>query len=123
MWKVFNFLFLSSMTVRYRGGGDMQITPTAEERNFIDPHFAVGHEGIVHLFEWKWLDIAAECESFLGPSGFGGVQISPPNENVIIKGRPWYERYQPISYKLITRSGNEREFLEMTRRCNAVGVR
>lgn len=38
-------------------------------------------------------------------------------------GRPWHERYQPISYKLITRSGNEKEFAEMTRRCNAVGVR
>jgi alpha-amylase len=28
-----------------------------------------------------------------------------------------------MSYKLITRSGNEAEFLEMTTRCNAVGVR
>jgi alpha-amylase len=93
------------------------------DKIFIDPHFVKGHEGIVHLFEWKWLDIASECENFLAPKGFGGVQISPPNENVIIQGRPWYERYQPISYKLITRSGNERDFLEMTKRCNAVGVR
>lgn len=75
------------------------------------------------MFEWKWVDIAIECESFLAPKGFGGVQISPPNENVIIPTRPWYERYQPISYLLSTRSGNEEEFLAMTRRCNAVGVR
>lgn len=38
-------------------------------------------------------------------------------------GRPWHERYQPISYKLITRSGNESEFADMVRRCNAVDVR
>lgn len=31
---------------------------------------------MVHLFEWKWDDIAAECERFLGPRGFGGIQVS-----------------------------------------------
>lgn len=79
--------------------------------------------GIVHLFEWKWKDVALECERFLSVSKFGGVLVSPPNENLIMKGRPWYERYQPISYKLISRSGNEAEFLDMTFRCNRVGVR
>ncbi|CAO1306626.1 unnamed protein product [Diamesa hyperborea] len=79
--------------------------------------------GMVHLFEWKWADIAAECERFLAPNGFAGVQISPPTENAISPGRPWWERYQPMSYKLITRSGNEAAFGDMTRRCNAVGVR
>ncbi|XP_004924134.1 alpha-amylase 4N [Bombyx mori] len=82
---------------------------------------------IVHLFEWKWKDIADECERFLAPKGFGGVQVSPPSENVIIRlsdgTRPWYERYQVMSYKLITRSGNQDEFLNMTRRCNDVGIR
>jgi len=24
----------------------------------------------VHLFEWRWTDIAAECENVLGPAGF-----------------------------------------------------
>ncbi|CAO1348163.1 unnamed protein product [Diamesa hyperborea] len=94
---------------------------TAEK--FIDPHFVNGHEGIVQLFEWRYEDIANECEIFLGPKKFGGVQISPPNENVIVPGRPWYERYQPISYLLNSRSGTERDFLNMTTRCNAVGVR
>ncbi|XP_049873289.1 alpha-amylase 4N-like isoform X1 [Pectinophora gossypiella] len=86
-----------------------------------------GRSTIVHLFEWKWTDIADECERFLAPKGFGGVQISPPNENVIVQledgKRPWYERYQPMSYILTTRSGNEQDFVNMTRRCNAVGVR
>ncbi|CRK95800.1 CLUMA_CG009256, isoform A [Clunio marinus] len=82
-----------------------------------------GRSGIVHLFEWKWADIASECENFLAPNGYAGVQISPPNENAIVSGRPWYERYQPMSYNLVTRSGNQAAFADMTRRCNAVGIR
>lgn len=30
---------------------------------------------MVHLFEWKWEDVAAECERFLAPKGFAGVQV------------------------------------------------
>lgn len=30
---------------------------------------------------------------------------------------------QPMSYNLVTRSGNEAAFADMTRRCNAVGIR
>ncbi|XP_041979083.1 alpha-amylase-like [Aricia agestis] len=81
---------------------------------------------IVHLFEWKWKDVAEECERFLAPKGYGAVQISPPSENLIIRNngnRPWYERYQVMSYQLVTRSGGEEELLDMTRRCNKVGVR
>jgi hypothetical protein len=40
-----------------------------------DPNVVPGHSGIVHLFEWKWQDIANECETFLGPKGFAGVQV------------------------------------------------
>lgn len=32
-------------------------------------------------------------------------------------------RYQPVSYNIVTRSGTEAAFTDMTRRCNAVGVR
>ena len=38
------------------------------------------------------------------------LQVSPPTENTIVPGRPWYERYQPISYVIGTRSGNRAEF-------------
>ncbi|XP_046391056.1 alpha-amylase 4N-like [Ischnura elegans] len=88
-----------------------------------NPDAAPGHSTIVHLFEWKFLDIADECERFLGPHGYAGVQVSPVSENVIVDGRPWYERYQPISYKIATRSGDERAFANMTARCNKAGVR
>lgn len=40
-----------------------------------NPYFQAGRNGIVHLFEWKWDDIAAECERFLAPHGFAGVQV------------------------------------------------
>lgn len=87
------------------------------------PNFQPSHAGIVHLFEWKFNDIANECERYLGPNGFGGVQVSPVSENIILDHRPWYERYQPISYKIATRSGNEDEFKAMVERCNRAGVR
>uniref|UniRef100_A0A1I8F5Z9 Aamy domain-containing protein n=1 Tax=Macrostomum lignano TaxID=282301 RepID=A0A1I8F5Z9_9PLAT len=55
---------------------------------------------VVHLFEWRWNDIANECERFLGPYGYCGVQAL-------------VERYQPVSYILVSRSGNEQEFKNM----------
>ncbi|CAF4636664.1 unnamed protein product, partial [Rotaria socialis] len=64
-----------------------------------DPNVAPGRSTAIHLFEWKWTDIAAECERFLGPYGYAGVQVSPPNEHALIDGRPWWQRYQPVSYK------------------------
>uniref|UniRef100_A0A8C8J781 Alpha-amylase n=1 Tax=Oncorhynchus tshawytscha TaxID=74940 RepID=A0A8C8J781_ONCTS len=91
---------------------------------FNNPHAKHGRQAIVHLFEWKWNDIAAECERFLAPKGYAGVQISPPTESVLLTSpwRPWWERYQPISYNLCSRSGNESELRDMITRCNNVGV-
>lgn len=31
---------------------------------------------IVHLFEWRWPDVALECERYLAPNGFVGIQVS-----------------------------------------------
>ncbi|KAH3712444.1 alpha-amylase-like [Dreissena polymorpha] len=92
---------------------------------YSDPHCAAGRDTIVHLFEWKWTDIKAECERFLGPMGYCGVQVSPVNENAVVTNpsRPWYERYQPVSYNLNTRSGNEQQFRDMVSACNKAGVR
>ena len=41
---------------------------------YTDPH-CNGKQVIVHLFEWKWADIALECERFLSQKGFCGVQV------------------------------------------------
>lgn len=76
----------------------------------------------VHLFEWRWSDIARECEDFLGPRGFAAVQISPPAEHVRAPGNPWWERYQLASYRLDSRSGTRAELADMIARCRAVGV-
>lgn len=77
----------------------------------------------VHLFEWKWTDIASECERYLGPAGFAAVQVSPPSEHALLSGSPWYERYQTVNYSLAqSRSGTEAEFKDMVQRCARVGV-
>jgi hypothetical protein len=79
-----------------------------------------GQDTFVHLFEWKWSDVALECEQFLGPKGFTAVQISPPNDHM--SGDAWWTRYQPVTYELVSRSGNADEFADMVKRCSAVGV-
>jgi len=77
----------------------------------------------VHLFEWKWTDIASECENVLGPAGFKAVQISRPQEHSIVPAHDWSERYQPVSYSVArSRSGTGAEFRDMVARCNAAGV-
>ncbi len=76
----------------------------------------------VHLFEWKWADVARECETFLGPRGFAAVQISPSSAHAVLPNQPWYERYQPAGYELESRSGNRADFVDMVQRCDAAGV-
>lgn len=39
------------------------------------PHYKDDRGTIVHLFEWKFEDIAKECEQFLGPNGYAAVQV------------------------------------------------
>jgi len=78
---------------------------------------------VVHLFEWRWTDIATECENFLGRAGFKAVQISPPEEHSITPTYDWSERYQPVSYSIAkSRSGTDAEFEDMVTHCNNVGV-
>lgn len=74
----------------------------------------------VQLFEWSWADVANECEVFLGPKGYKGVQVSPPQDH--IQGSQWWTRYQPVTYNLISRSGDEAAFKSMVSRCVAANV-
>ena len=76
----------------------------------------------VHLFEWKWTDIARECEAVLGPHGFKAVQVSPPQEHILAAGFPWWQRYQPVSYSIDrSRSGTRAQFVDMVQRCRSGG--
>merc|ERR1712012_1490530 len=87
---------------------------------YTESHCKDKKQAIVHLFEWSWDSIANECINVLGPKGFCGVQVSPPNEH--IQGSEWWTRYQPVSYKLESRSGNRDSFINMVNQCNSVGV-
>lgn len=84
---------------------------------------------IVHLFQWNWDSVATECADFLGPAGYGGVQISPPQEHVVVPfseggNYPWWQDYQPVSYQVDnTRRGTAEEFEDMVATCADNGVR
>lgn len=78
---------------------------------------------IVQMFEWPFKDVAEECMFMLGPYGFAAVQVSPITEHVILNGRPWEERYEPVSYKIESRSGNESDFREMVAKCSRSEVK
>jgi alpha-amylase len=97
----------------------VQVAPTAQA-SAPNPSRSV----YVHLFEWKWADIANECETWLGTKGFGAVQVSPPNDHarVTSPNRPWWEVYQPVSYQLVSRMGDRAAFANMVTRCRTAGV-
>ena len=85
-------------------------------------HAAAG-DVFVHLFEWRWDDIAVECTTVLGPSGVRAVQVSPPQEHLMVTGFPWWQRYQPVSYRIDkSRSGTRAEFAAMVAQCKSAGV-
>lgn len=66
-----------------------------------------------------------ECVDRLGPAGVSGVQVSPPQEHVELPdaGYPWWQDYQPVSYKIETRRGNRSAFEAMIRDCHSAGVK
>ncbi|HEX2092596.1 MAG TPA: alpha-amylase family protein [Longimicrobiaceae bacterium] len=114
-----------------RGEPSRPPPPTPEpprERPVLAPTYrpsrrAEAGDVFVHLFEWKWTDIAAECETVLGPNGFRAVQVSPPQEHLVLPAAPWWQRYQPVSYGIDrSRSGTRAEFVNMVNRCRAAGV-
>src|SRR5260370_33090731 len=71
---------------------------------------------IANLFEWNWNSVAHECTSVLGPAGYGGVQVAPPQDSLSRQASvglpvpPWWEVYQPVDYNLTSRTGNEDQF-------------
>ncbi|GFV88702.1 hypothetical protein TNCV_3354541 [Trichonephila clavipes] len=59
---------------------------------------AGGRTTIVHLFEWKWNDIADECEQFLGPYGYGGVQLCCSGFPKEVRATFWNLRERVLKY-------------------------
>jgi alpha-amylase len=85
-----------------------------------------------NLWEWNWVSVAQECRTVLGPAGYGGVQVAPPQDSVkrtaLGNGsdtvlHPWWEVYQPVRYQLTSRMGNEQQFRDMVRACRLAGVK
>jgi alpha-amylase len=107
------------------GGGPGPLErPTLDATYRPSGHAAAG-DVFVHLFEWRWPDVARECETVLGPAGYRAVQISPPQEHLVLAGQgyPWWQRYQPASHSLDrSRSGTRAELVDMVTRCAAAGV-
>lgn len=63
MWFQYSLLLTAALAI---GTSANYFTPTK-----------TGEPGgvIVHLFEWRFDDIAKECEQFLGPKGYAGIQV------------------------------------------------
>lgn len=79
-------------------------------------------EVIVNLFQWTWASVGQECPQ-LAASGYGGVQVSPPQEHAVVAGMPWWVDYQPVSYQVAGRRGDRAAFAAMVQVCHAAGVR
>ena len=76
----------------------------------------------VQMFEWSWNDLATECTQFLGPQGYGGIQISPPHAAKVTGN--WWDVYQPVNYVALTsKMGTQAQLQSMINTCHAAGVR
>lgn len=94
---------------------------SSESSNPQSSNLTLNRKGvIVTAFQQNWNSIAQECTNTYGPEGVKYVQVSPPNEHV--KGTQWWTSYQPVSYKLKSKLGDEYGFKKMITACNAAGV-
>ncbi|MCE3605762.1 alpha amylase C-terminal domain-containing protein [Massilia sp. P8910] len=76
----------------------------------------------VQMFRWKWNDIARECTNWLGPQGYGAVQVSPPQASASLG--TWWDIYQPVNFtSLGSNMGTEAQFQSMITTCHAARVR
>jgi len=112
---------LLSLTVS--GSAQVSAAPTVSDDNDHARH----HDVIANLFEWNWPSVAKECATVLGPAGYGGVQVAPPQDSYSRTSpapiHPWWEVYQPIDYHLTSRMGNEVQFKAMVSACRRAGVK
>ncbi|KAG7090451.1 hypothetical protein E1B28_009567 [Marasmius oreades] len=117
MLSTATLLFLSL----FNGNGVLG-KPTAEHNDTLFPLAPSGSKSvIIQMFEWTWNSIASECTNFIGPAGYGFVQVSPPAEHV--QGSQWWTDYQPVSYTLTSKRGNRQQFQNMVNTCHSAGVK
>jgi len=80
-----------------------------------------GKDVIIQMFEWNWDSVAQECTKFIGPAGYGYVQVSPAQET--ITGDQWWTDYQPVSYNIGNKRGTRDQFRNMVDTCHRAGVK
>ena len=87
---------------------------------------------VANLWEWNWHSVAQECKNVLGPNGYSGVQVAPPQDSVKRQHlgdgsdtvlHPWWEVYQAVDYNLTSRMGGEAQFRSMVSQCRRAGVK
>ena len=94
---------------------------SSESSNSQSSNLTLNRKGVIFTaFQQNWKSIAQECKTTYGPEGVSYVQVSPPNEHV--SGTQWWTSYQPVSYKLKSKLGDEYGFKKMITACNAAGV-
>src|SRR5215207_5371952 len=112
---------LAALTVLAVVAGLLAVGPRQSPAGAAPP--GGGRDVIATLFAWPWTSVANECTTVLGPKGYGGVQVSPPQESTSVAGHPWWEVYQPASYKLTSRMGTRAQFASMVATCHAAGIK
>ena len=136
--------YTSSFTVPDIGGGatttftytasthaiSVVSTPLVQPPAAVFSHPTAGRGDVVaNLFEWNWPSVAKECQTVLGPAGYGAVQVAPPQDSINDQtsnpgiAHPWWEVYQPVDYNLTSRMGNETQFRSMVATCRKAGVK
>ena len=116
-----------AMTAVLAGGlatGVAEADPVAEQPAAEATAPIAGDEAVLHLFGWNWNSIASECTNVLGPAKFPSIEVSAPQEHVVLpdKNYPWWQDYQPVSYRLESRRGSATEFADMVKACDAASV-
>ena len=99
---------------------------------------SVDSGSVIQLFEWTFSSVAKECKR-LGEEGWVAVQLSPVNAHLVLAPDnidnfnigesvldrpiyPWWQRYQPASYEIKSRSGTEAELRAATMECARHGI-
>lgn len=73
----------------------------------------------VQLNMWPFESVGTECAT-LAQEGYSWVLVSPPQED--IQGSEWWAHYQPVSYKIDSSLGTEKQFKGMLAACKTAGV-
>ncbi len=98
------------------------IMPAAANSETVELSPKFNPNTFVHLFEWRWNDIAAECRDHLPELGYDAIQVSPAIEHIDYPS--WWARYQPVDFsKFDSFSGSEEELRSMIEICHEAGIK